>query len=160
NGSTNVATTHAGAAGSPTSTSSRGNAGTRRPRSGRRGAHESSSRPSSNSSRAPPARPPAEGPAPRPTATTPTPPPHAKTDFELGRARRVPYGRPRPASDVIVTDDYVIPDPEPKEIDERLAIELRHLAENAVLKAEPQGEERCANCLYYFEDTADISYCW
>jgi hypothetical protein len=59
-----------------------------------------------------------------------------------------------------VADEYVIPEPEPKEIDERLAIELRHLSENAVLKAQPQGEEHCANCRYYFEDTADISYCW
>ena len=59
-----------------------------------------------------------------------------------------------------MADEYVIPEPEPKEIDERLAIELRHLAENAVLKDEPQGEEHCANCRYYFEDTADISYCW
>ena len=59
-----------------------------------------------------------------------------------------------------MAEDYVIPDPEPKEIDERLAIELRHLAENAVLKSEPQGEERCENCLYYFEETRDISYCW
>ena len=33
--------------------------------------------------------------------------------------------------------DYVIPDPEPKEIDEKLAIELRHLAENAVLRGHP-----------------------
>ncbi len=57
--------------------------------------------------------------------------------------------------------DYVIPDPEPKEIDEKLAIELRHLADNAVLKATPQqGDEHCGNCLYYLEDTADISYCW
>ncbi len=30
--------------------------------------------------------------------------------------------------------DYVIPDPEPKEIDEKLSIELRHLSQNAVLK--------------------------
>ncbi len=56
--------------------------------------------------------------------------------------------------------DYVIPDPEPKEIDEKLAIELRHLAENAVLKGKPQGEEQCENCLYYLENTAEISYCW
>lgn len=47
--------------------------------------------------------------------------------------------------------DYVIPEPEPKEIDERLAIELRHLAENAVLKGAPSGAERCDNCRYYLE---------
>ena len=57
--------------------------------------------------------------------------------------------------------DYQIPDPEPKEIDEKLSIELRHLSENAVLRAKPQhGNEKCDNCLYYLENTADISYCW
>ena len=56
--------------------------------------------------------------------------------------------------------DYAIPEPEPKEIDEKLAIELRHLAENAVLKGKPSGEERCENCRYYLEPYKDISYCW
>lgn len=56
--------------------------------------------------------------------------------------------------------DYVIPEPEPKEIDERLAIELRHLAENAVLKGKPSGDEQCGNCRYFLEPTSDISYCW
>ena len=37
--------------------------------------------------------------------------------------------------------DYVIPEPEPKEIDEKLSIELRHLGDNAVLRAHPSGEE-------------------
>ena len=55
--------------------------------------------------------------------------------------------------------DYVIPEPEPKEIDEKLSIELRHLSENAVLRGHPSGEERCDNCLYYLENTAEISYC-
>ena len=53
--------------------------------------------------------------------------------------------------------DYEIPEPEPKEIDEKLAIELRHLADNAVLKATPQhGGEKCETCLYYLEDSAEI----
>ena len=56
--------------------------------------------------------------------------------------------------------DYVIPEPEPKEIDEKLSIELRHLSENAVLKGAPSGDEKCENCLYYLENTALISYCW
>lgn len=56
--------------------------------------------------------------------------------------------------------DYVIPEPEPKEIDEKLSIELRHLADNAVLKGKPSGNEHCENCLYYLENTAEISYCW
>ncbi len=56
--------------------------------------------------------------------------------------------------------DYVIPEPEPKEIDEKLSIELRHLAENAVLKGRPSGEEHCENCRYFLEPYKDISYCW
>ena len=56
--------------------------------------------------------------------------------------------------------DYVIPEPEPKEIDEKLSIEMRHLADNAVLKAQPNGEEQCENCRYYLENSAAISYCW
>jgi hypothetical protein len=56
--------------------------------------------------------------------------------------------------------DYTIPEPEPKEIDERLSIELRHLAENAVLKGQPQGDEKCETCRYYLEPYRDISYCW
>lgn len=56
--------------------------------------------------------------------------------------------------------DYVIPDPEPKPIDEKLSLELRHLADAAVLKGRPSGDERCDNCLYYLDETAEISYCW
>jgi hypothetical protein len=56
--------------------------------------------------------------------------------------------------------DYVIPEPEPKEIDEKLSIELRHLADNAVLRAHPSGEEKCENCRYYMEPYKEISYCW
>ena len=56
--------------------------------------------------------------------------------------------------------DYEIPEPEPQEIDEKLSIELRHLSENAVLKGQPSGDEKCENCLYYLENTAAISYCW
>ncbi len=56
--------------------------------------------------------------------------------------------------------DYVIPEPEPKEIDEKLSIELRHLAANAVLRAKPSDGERCDGCRYYLEPYNDISYCW
>ena len=56
--------------------------------------------------------------------------------------------------------DYVIPEPEPKEIDEKLSIELRHLSANAVLKGKPSGDEKCENCRYYLEPYNDISYCW
>ena len=57
--------------------------------------------------------------------------------------------------------DYEIPPPEPKEVDEKISLELRHLADNAVLKGKPYGDnEKCDGCLYYLEPTADISYCW
>lgn len=56
--------------------------------------------------------------------------------------------------------DYEIPKPEPKEIDEKNWLELRHLAERAVLKARPYNDEKCSNCLYYTDTTAEISYCW
>ncbi len=43
----------------------------------------------------------------------------------------------------------------------KLAIELGQLADNAVLKAQPQhGDEKCEKCRYYLENTAEISYCW
>ena len=51
----------------------------------------------------------------------------------------------------------MIPDPEPKEIDETLSIELRHLASNAVLKGKPSGKEKCENCLYYLEPYNELS---
>ncbi|MHB1487962.1 MAG: hypothetical protein ACYCZM_10480 [Acidimicrobiales bacterium] len=70
---------------------------------------------------------------------------------------------PNPQSEinyVALVSDYVIPDPEPKEIDEQLSIELRHLAANAVLKGKPSGQEKCETCLYYLEPYNDLSYCW
>lgn len=56
--------------------------------------------------------------------------------------------------------DYEIPPPEPKEIDETLSLELRHMADRAVLKGKPMGEEKCENCLYYLNPEESISYCW
>lgn len=53
-----------------------------------------------------------------------------------------------------------LPKPEPKPIDEKLSLQLRHLAEDAVLRGSPQGDERCSNCLYYSDTTQKISYCW
>jgi len=50
--------------------------------------------------------------------------------------------------------------PEPKEIDETRSMELRYLSTNAMLRGRPSGEEQCENCIYYLEDTADVSYCW
>ena len=29
-----------------------------------------------------------------------------------------------------------------------------------IVKGRPSGEEKCENCRYYLENTADISYCW
>ena len=56
--------------------------------------------------------------------------------------------------------DDPLPKPEPKEIDEKKSMELRILADNAVLKGKPSGDEKCDNCRYYLEPWADISYCW
>jgi hypothetical protein len=56
--------------------------------------------------------------------------------------------------------DYVIPEPEPKPVDEQLSMELQILASNAVLRGRPSGDERCENCRYYLDETADLSYCW
>ncbi len=56
--------------------------------------------------------------------------------------------------------DYEIPPPEPKEIDEKLSMELQILSSNAVLKGHPSGDEKCETCLYYLDPTAEISYCW
>ena len=67
--------------------------------------------------------------------------------------------RRRSATFEAVTD-YVIPEPEPKPIDETTSMELRILSDNAVLKGRPSGDEKCQNCRYYLEPTAHISYCW
>ena len=58
-----------------------------------------------------------------------------------------------------MNDDVLAP-PEPQEIDEKLSIELRHLSADAGLRGAPSGDARCDNCVYYLENTADISYCW
>ena len=56
--------------------------------------------------------------------------------------------------------DDALPKPEPKEIDEKLALQLKHLSEDAVLKGVPYGDEKCGNCLYYLNPDETISYCW
>jgi hypothetical protein len=56
--------------------------------------------------------------------------------------------------------DYEIPKPEPKEIDEKNWLELKYLMDKAVLRGQPQGDERCDNCLYYLDPDDNISYCW
>jgi hypothetical protein len=56
--------------------------------------------------------------------------------------------------------DHVIAEPEPEEIDEKISMELRILSTDAHLKGQATGDERCDNCRYYLEPTADISYCW
>ena len=55
--------------------------------------------------------------------------------------------------------DYVIPEPEPKPVDETLSMELQILASNAVLRGRRSGDEKCVNCRYYLDETADLSYC-
>ena len=56
--------------------------------------------------------------------------------------------------------DDDLPKPEPKEIDEKLALQLRHMVEDNVLKGKPYGDEKCGNCLYYLNTDDDIAYCW
>jgi hypothetical protein len=59
-----------------------------------------------------------------------------------------------------MADDDQLPRPEPKEIDEKNSIQLRHLAEDAVLRGAPHDGEQCNNCLYYMNVDDKISYCW
>jgi hypothetical protein len=59
-----------------------------------------------------------------------------------------------------VSDTFEIGPPEPVEEDERLAMELGHLAEDAILRGKPNKDERCDNCLFYLDTSKDISYCW
>ena len=57
--------------------------------------------------------------------------------------------------------DTELPVPEPKPIDEKNWLQLRDLADRAVLRGTPyQGTERCRNCLYYLNPDDDLSYCW
>ena len=50
--------------------------------------------------------------------------------------------------------------PEPTEVDEKRHRELGHMAQDAVLRGHPSGDERCRNCLYYIDTSADLAYCW
>lgn len=50
--------------------------------------------------------------------------------------------------------------PQPKPEDDIRAMELRHVIEDAVLRAVPNGDERCDNCLYYANPDEELSYCW
>jgi hypothetical protein len=57
-----------------------------------------------------------------------------------------------------MTDDTAVPEPKPE--DERRSLELRHMADDAVLRAVPNGNEHCDNCLYYLNPDDELSYCW
>jgi hypothetical protein len=59
-----------------------------------------------------------------------------------------------------MADDDVLPKPEPKEIDEKLSLQLKHMMDDNVLKGVPYGDEKCGNCLYYLETDQKIAYCW
>ena len=58
--------------------------------------------------------------------------------------------------------DYVVPPPEPKEVDEQNWAKLQVVIDRAVLKGKPPmaNGEKCGNCLYYLNTDDDISYCW
>ena len=49
---------------------------------------------------------------------------------------------------------------EPQVEDETISMDLRRLSADAGLKGMPAGDQRCENCAFYLEETADISYCW
>jgi hypothetical protein len=53
-----------------------------------------------------------------------------------------------------------LPVPMPTDDDERRNRELMHLVQDAVLKDKPYGEEKCGNCLYFFNHDESIAYCW
>jgi hypothetical protein len=50
--------------------------------------------------------------------------------------------------------------PEPKDIDEKLALQLRQLAENAMLQGKPGDDGKCRDCQFYLNRDEDLSYCW
>ena len=56
--------------------------------------------------------------------------------------------------------DDVLSRPEPEAVDEELSMELRRLSAEAGLRGSSAGDAQCQNCIYYLENTADISYCW
>lgn len=53
-----------------------------------------------------------------------------------------------------------LPTPQPKEVDEKNWMLLSQMADRAVLRGHPSGDERCDNCLYYLNADDDMSYCW
>jgi hypothetical protein len=63
-------------------------------------------------------------------------------------------------SETDTTPVYDVGAPEPKPIDEELSVKLGHLAEDAILRGKPNGDERCDNCLYYLDTDSDLTYCW
>jgi hypothetical protein len=56
--------------------------------------------------------------------------------------------------------DYEIPPPEPKEIDEQNWMKFQHFLTRTVLRGEPNGTEKCGNCLYYLDADSSLTYCW
>ena len=51
--------------------------------------------------------------------------------------------------------------PEPKELDAtRYDGTASPLHERGRMRGRPSGDARCENCVYYLENTADVSYCW
>ena len=50
--------------------------------------------------------------------------------------------------------------PQPQAIDEANHRQLSRLAQDAVLRGHPSGDERCRNCLFYIDEQSDLAYCW
>lgn len=57
-----------------------------------------------------------------------------------------------------------IPPPEPKEIDSQKWLEWKDVMDRAILRPHALEEfgriYKCANCLFYLDPDADLSYCW
>lgn len=56
--------------------------------------------------------------------------------------------------------DPDVPDAQPTEKDEKLALEFMRIKDETNLKGRPEGEQRCDNCHYYANPEQGISYCW
>ncbi len=50
--------------------------------------------------------------------------------------------------------------PEPQEIDGELADKFERMKADVKLRGKPEGDDRCDNCHFMADPTADVSYCW
>lgn len=53
-----------------------------------------------------------------------------------------------------------IPDIEPTETDERLALEFMKVKDETNLRGVPEGDQDCSNCHFYADPAKEVAYCW